>query len=116
MNNYIFTLILLLILFGIIYFISKYILKKSPEIKSSNLLDLANDMKKIDVRFYLIAAMFVILTTSMIIIIPWVLVDANNLGSTVAIIILSYLTLIICGFVYAYKKGALDWDWKWILM
>ena len=110
MNSYIFTLFLLVLLFGIIYFISKYIIKKTSNLNNENLLDLANDMKKIDVRFYLIVALFVILTTSLIIVIPWVLVDTNNLGSTVAIIILSYLTLLICGFIYAYKKGALDWD------
>jgi len=110
MNSYLLTFILLLLLFGIIYFISKYIIKKTKKPDTKQLSDLANDMKKIDVQFYLIVAIFVILTTSMIIIIPWVLVDAGNLGNTVTTIILSYLTLLICGFVYAYKKGALDWD------
>jgi NADH-quinone oxidoreductase subunit A len=110
MNSYLLTFILLFLLFGIIYLVSKYIIKKTQKPNLKKLSDLANDMKKIDVRFYLIVAMFVILTTSFIIIIPWVLVDASNLGNTVTIIVLSYLTLLVCGFVYAYKKGALDWD------
>ena len=62
-----------------------------------------------DVRFYLVAILFIIFDLEIAFLFPWAisLGDIGSLGFWSMIIFLSILTI---GFVYEWKKGALDWD------
>ena len=62
-----------------------------------------------DVRFYLVAILFIIFDLEIAFLFPWAISLGNigNLGFWSMMIFLFVLTI---GFVYEWKKGALDWD------
>ena len=69
-----------------------------------------NDSRmEFDVRFYLVAILFIIFDLEIAFLFPWAvsLGSLGNLGFWSMMIFLFVLTI---GFIYEWKKGALDWD------
>ena len=64
---------------------------------------------KFDVRFYLVAILFIIFDLEVAFLFPWAvsLVDIGYFGFWSMVIFLCILTV---GFVYEWKKGALEWE------
>ncbi|MCC7021868.1 MAG: NADH-quinone oxidoreductase subunit A [Thermomicrobiales bacterium] len=64
---------------------------------------------KFDVRFYLIAILFIIFDIEVAFLFPWAVAfgDIGWFGFWSMMVFLGVLTI---GFVYEWKKGALDWD------
>jgi len=64
---------------------------------------------KFDVRFYLVAILFIIFDLEISLLIPWVVVTGplGWFGYCSAMLFLAVLTI---GFAYEWKKGALEWD------
>jgi NADH-quinone oxidoreductase subunit A len=64
---------------------------------------------KFDVRFYLVAILFIIFDLEVAFLFPWAIVfgELGSFGFWSMMIFLGVLTI---GFVYEWKKGALEWD------
>lgn len=64
---------------------------------------------KFDVRYYLVAILFIIFDLEIAFLFPWavVLKDVNALGMGAMGLFLALLTV---GFIYEWKKGALEWE------
>jgi len=64
---------------------------------------------KFDVRFYLVAILFIIFDLEVAFLFPWAvaLKDVGTFGFWSMMIFLAVLTI---GFLYEWKKGALEWD------
>jgi NADH-quinone oxidoreductase subunit A len=64
---------------------------------------------KFDVRFYLVAILFIIFDLEVSFLFPWAVAfgDLGVYGYWSMIVFLAVLTI---GFVYEWKKGALEWD------
>jgi len=60
-------------------------------------------------RYYIIAMLFVIFDIEVIFMIPWAL-RFQSLGLLGLIEMLVFLSILLAGFWYAWKKGALEWD------
>ncbi|MEO5957037.1 MAG: NADH-quinone oxidoreductase subunit A [Nitrospiraceae bacterium] len=60
-------------------------------------------------RYYIIAMLFVIFDIEIIFMIPWA-VRYQSLGLLGLIEMLVFLGILLVGFWYAWKKGALEWD------
>ena len=62
-----------------------------------------------DVRFYLVAILFIIFDLEIAFLFPWAITlgSIGTLGFTSMMIFLFILTI---GFIYEWKKGALDWE------
>lgn len=64
---------------------------------------------KFDVRFYLIAILFIIFDLEVAFLFPWaVIVDKMPWPGIIAMGI--FLGLLLIGFLYEWKKGALEWE------
>jgi len=63
---------------------------------------------KISAQFYLIALLFILFDVEIIFMFPWA-VDFQALGLFGFIEMLLFIFLLAVGFVYAWKKGALEW-------
>jgi len=59
-------------------------------------------------RFYLVAMLFVIFDIEAIFIFPWAVVF-DSLGTYGFVEMLSFIILLFVGYIYAWKKGALEW-------
>jgi len=60
-------------------------------------------------RYYIIAMLFVIFDIEVVFLFPWAVVF-NKLGLLGLIEMGLFLAILVVGFWYAWKKGALDWD------
>ena len=64
---------------------------------------------KFDVRYYLIAILFILFDLEIAFLFPWAIV-LQELGMFGLLAMLVFLAILIVGFVYEWKKGALEWD------
>ena len=62
-----------------------------------------------DVRFYLVAILFIIFDLEIAFLFPWA-ISLGNIGSLGFWSMMIFLFVLTIGFVYEWKKGALDWD------
>jgi len=69
----------------------------------------ADSRHRFDVRFYLVAILFIIFDLEVAFLFPWAisLKDNGMLGFWSMMIFLGVLTI---GFIYEWKKGALEWE------
>jgi len=64
---------------------------------------------KFDVRYYLIAILFIIFDLEIAFLFPWaVVLDQIGLSGFFAMMV--FLGLLVVGFIYEWKKGALEWE------
>jgi len=64
---------------------------------------------KFDVRFYLVAILFIIFDLEVAFLFPWA-VSFGNLGWVGFSSMMIFLGVLTVGFIYEWKKGALEWD------
>jgi len=62
-----------------------------------------------DVRFYLVAILFIVFDLEAAFLYPWA-VSLKEIGWTGWFAMMGFLAELILGFVYAWKKGALEWE------
>ncbi|MCX5493150.1 NADH-quinone oxidoreductase subunit A [Kaistia dalseonensis] len=64
---------------------------------------------KFDVRFYLVAILFIIFDLEVAFLFPWA-VTFGKLGWFGFWSMMAFLGVLTIGFIYEWKKGALEWD------
>ena len=62
-----------------------------------------------DVRFYLVAILFIIFDLEIAFLFPWA-ISLGDLGPLGFWSMMVFLLVLTIGFIYEWKKGALDWD------
>jgi NADH-quinone oxidoreductase subunit A len=62
-----------------------------------------------DVRFYIVAMLFIIFDLEAMFLFPWV-VSISHTGSTGFWVMVDFLVELTIGFFYAWKVGALEWE------
>ncbi len=62
-----------------------------------------------DVRYYLLAILFIVFDLEIAFIVPWA-VSLDTLDTSAFIIMAIFLLELLVGLVYAWKKGALEWQ------
>jgi NADH-quinone oxidoreductase subunit A len=66
---------------------------------------------RFSVKFYLVAMLFILFDLEIVFMYPWAIVFKDMIGDSKLILwsMLSFITILMVGYVYALKKGALDW-------
>ena len=64
---------------------------------------------KFDVRFYLVAILFIIFDLEVAFLFPWA-VSLGAIGLVGFWSMVAFLGVLTIGFIYEWKKGALDWE------
>ena len=64
---------------------------------------------KFDVRYYLVAILFIIFDLEIAFLFPWAVV-LDEIGMFGLVAMTLFLFILVIGFVYEWKKGALDWE------
>jgi NADH-quinone oxidoreductase subunit A len=64
---------------------------------------------KFDVRYYLIAILFILFDLEIAFLFPWA-VSLKEIGPLGFWSVMVFLAILVVGFVYEWKKGALDWE------
>ncbi len=64
---------------------------------------------KFDVRFYLVAILFIIFDLEIAFLFPWAVV-LDKIGGVGLVAMTLFLGILVIGFIYEWKKGALEWE------
>ena len=62
-----------------------------------------------DVRYYLVAILFIIFDLEIAFLFPWAVV-LDKIGGFGLLAMAVFVLLLVVGFIYEWKKGALEWD------
>ncbi len=64
---------------------------------------------KFDVRYYLVAILFILFDLEIAFLFPWA-VALNDIGLPGFLAMMLFLGILVVGFAYEWKKGALEWE------
>jgi NADH-quinone oxidoreductase subunit A len=64
---------------------------------------------KFDVRYYLVAILFILFDLEIAFLFPWA-VSLREIGAPGFWAMMIFLAILVVGFAYEWKKGALDWE------
>ncbi len=64
---------------------------------------------KFDIRYYLVAILFILFDLEIAFLVPWV-VALKDVGFLGFMDVMIFLAILVLGFVYMWKKGALEWE------
>jgi NADH-quinone oxidoreductase subunit A len=64
---------------------------------------------KFDIRFYLVAILFILFDIEVIFLMPWA-ANVNELGLHGFWAVMGFLSLLTVGLAYEWKRGALEWE------
>ena len=65
--------------------------------------------RRMPVRFYLVAVLFILFDIEIVFFLPWAVVF-RKLGVFGLVEMLIFIGILLVGYVYAWKKGALEWE------
>ena len=72
-------------------------------------LPFSDSRMEFDIRFYLVAILFIIFDLEIAFLFPWA-ISLGNIGLLGFSSMMIFLFILTIGFVYEWKKGALDWE------
>ena len=66
---------------------------------------------KFDVRYYLVAILFILFDLEIAFLFPWAIVLGEKAKAcSVIVAMVVFLGILVVGFIYEWMKGALDWE------
>jgi NADH-quinone oxidoreductase subunit A len=65
---------------------------------------------KFDVRYYLVAILFILFDLEIAFLFPWAVVLNTDIKLFGYLAMLVFLSILVVGFIYEWKKGALEWE------
>jgi NADH-quinone oxidoreductase subunit A len=87
--------------------------KKESEAKSmpyeSGMNPYGEGTRRMPIRFYLIAVLFILFDIEVVFFLPWAVVF-RQLGVFGLMEMIIFIVILLVGYVYAWKKGALEWE------
>lgn len=83
------------------------VVKTSPY--ESGMVPLGSTRERVPVSFYMVAMLFIVLDVETLFLIPWAVVF-RDVGMVGFLHMLVFLSILLIGLVYAWRKGALEWD------
>ncbi|HEY7760104.1 MAG TPA: NADH-quinone oxidoreductase subunit A [Burkholderiales bacterium] len=64
---------------------------------------------RFDVRYYLVAILFILFDLEIAFLFPWAVV-LEEIGTFGFVSMMVFVAILVVGFIYEWKKGALDWE------
>ena len=69
----------------------------------------SDSRNEFDIRFYLVAILFIIFDLEIAFLFPWA-ISLGNIGLLGFFSMMIFLSILTIGFIYEWKKGALEWE------
>ncbi len=87
--------------------------KKQTKVKAepyeSGIPPIGPGTRRVPVRFYLIAVLFILFDIEVVFFLPWAVIF-RKLGLFGLAEMAVFIVILLVGYVYAWKKGALEWE------
>ena len=87
--------------------------RKQSDVKAqpyeSGISPFGEGTRRMPVRFYLIAVLFILFDIEVVFFLPWAIVFRQLTWFGLAEMVI-FITILLVGYFYAWKKGALEWE------
>jgi len=103
------TLVGLLVLFLGRFFGPHRPTKKKGQPYESGMIPYGPGTRKMSVRYYLVAVLFILFDVEVVFFLPWA-VAFKKLGLYGLVEMFLFVIILLVGFIYVWKKGALEWE------
>jgi NADH-quinone oxidoreductase subunit A len=92
--------------------------RKQSDVKAqpyeSGISPFGEGTRRMPIRFYLIAVLFILFDIEVVFFLPWAIVlrefSKNGFGLFILAEMLIFIVILLVGYIYAWKKGALEWE------
>ena len=98
----------LVVLIGHLFGPRRPTLRKSDTYESG-MRPIGPGTRRLPVRFYLVAVLFILFDIEIVFFLPWAVVY-GRLGLFGLIEMFIFIIVLLVGYIYAWKKGALEWE------
>lgn len=120
MTDYIPVLILMgvgVAISGVVLVLTHLLGPKKPNVKKMSVYEcgvppIGDARRRVSVKFYLVAILFLLFDVEAVFFYPWAVVYRKfiNINSFILFEMLFFIAILLVGYVYILKKGALEWD------
>ena len=66
--------------------------------------------ERFSVKFYLVAIFFLIFDIEIVFLFPWALIFKKQIGPLILFEMFLFIGVLVLGYIYIWKRGALEWD------
>ena len=106
----IFALVLALIVVGLGHgFGPRRPTKRKSEPYESGMTPYGPGTRRMSIRYYLIAVLFILFDVEVVFFLPWAVVF-RQMGLFALVEMIIFIVILLVGYIYAWKKGALEWE------
>jgi NADH-quinone oxidoreductase subunit A len=100
------------LMLGISYLLGKKVRNRVKDMPyESGIVPTGDARQRFSVKFYLVGMLFILFDIEAIFLYPWAVVY-RQLKMFAFVEMLIFIALILCGFFFIWKKGALDWSYS----
>ena len=100
------------LMLGLSYILGKRVRDRVKDMPyESGMVPTGDARHRFSVKFYLVGMLFILFDIEAIFLYPWAVVY-RELKMLAFVEMLVFIILILCGFFYIWKKGALDWSYS----
>jgi NADH-quinone oxidoreductase subunit A len=98
------------LMLGLSYLLGKKVHDRVKDLPyESGIVPTGDARQRFSVKFYLVGVLFIVFDIEAIFLYPWAVVY-RELKMIAFVEMLVFIVLILCGFFFIWKKGALDWS------
>jgi NADH-quinone oxidoreductase subunit A len=83
--------------------------KRKSETYESGMRPIGPGRRRVQVHFYLVAVLFILFDIEIVFLLPWA-ITLRRLGPFGILEMAIFVAVLLVGYVYAWRKGALEWD------
>ncbi|HSR47702.1 MAG TPA: NADH-quinone oxidoreductase subunit A [Anaerolineales bacterium] len=83
--------------------------KRKGEPYESGMRPFGPGARRVPVHFYLMAVLFILFDIEIVFLLPWA-VSLRRLGTFGLVEMAVFIVILLVGYVYAWKKGAMEWE------
>ena len=100
------------LMLGLSYLLGKKVRNRVKDMPyESGIIPIGDARQRFSVKFYLVGMLFILFDIEAIFLYPWAVVY-RQLKMFAFVEMLIFIALILCGFFFIWKKGALDWSYS----
>jgi NADH-quinone oxidoreductase subunit A len=100
------------LMLGLSYLLGKKVRNRVKDMPyESGIVPIGDARQRFSVKFYLVGMLFILFDIEAIFLYPWAVVY-RQLKMFAFVEMLIFIVLILCGFFFIWKKGALDWSYS----
>ena len=102
-------------IFGVVMAnLSKWIGPRRPNFDKlstyeSGMVPIGTTRERVSIKYYIVAMLFIIFDIEIVFLYPWA-VTFDKIGAFALVEMFLFIVLLFVGYLYALKKGALEWD------